>query len=106
MSSYPPTIPPTRPEISSGGPAATRPRWVQLATSPDHKDIGLILIVSAFGALFLAAVELLLIRIQLAVPENLFLDAVTFDRLLSVYGETAIFLFALPLCLGFFYYVV
>ncbi|MBK5111256.1 MAG: cbb3-type cytochrome c oxidase subunit I, partial [Thermoleophilia bacterium] len=46
------------------------------------------------------------IRIQLAVPENLFLDAVTFDRLLSVYGETAIFLFALPLCLGFFYYVV
>ncbi|MFA9399617.1 MAG: cbb3-type cytochrome c oxidase subunit I [Acidobacteriota bacterium] len=43
---------------------------------------------------------------QLAVPENLFLEAVTFDRLLSVYGETAIFLFALPLCLGLLYYVV
>ncbi len=106
MSSYPPTVPPTRPEITSDGPAGARPRWVQLATSPDHKDIGLILVVSAFGALFLAAVELLLVRIQLAVPENLFLNAVTFDRLLSVYGETAIFLFALPLLLGLFYYVV
>jgi heme/copper-type cytochrome/quinol oxidase subunit 1 len=106
MSIYPPTTPPTRPEISSGGPAGNRSRWVQLGTSADHKDIGLILIVSAFGALFLAALELLLVRIQLAVPENVFLEAVTFDRLLSVYGETAIFLFALPLCLGLFYYVV
>ena len=106
MSSYPPTVPPTRPEISSGGPVDDRPRWAQLSTSADHKVIGLILICSAFGSLFLAALELLLIRIQLAVPENLFLEAVTFDRLLSVYGETAIFLFALPLCLGLLYYVV
>ena len=44
-------------------------------------------------------------RLQLAVPENTFLDPVTFNRMLSLYGATAIFLVAVPLALGFFYYV-
>ncbi len=44
-------------------------------------------------------------RLQLAIPENTFLDPVTFNRMLSLYGATAIFLFAVPLALGFFYYV-
>ncbi len=61
---------------------------------------------AAFGFLFLAAVELLLMRIQLVIPENTFLTPETFNRLLSVYGATSIFLFALPLALGVFYYVV
>ena len=44
-------------------------------------------------------------RLQLAIPENTFLTPVTFNRMLSLYGATAIFLFALPLALGLFYYV-
>lgn len=106
MSSYPTTMPPTRPEVSAGAPSEPRARWIQLATSADHKSISMILLTASFGSLFLAALELLLVRVQLSVPENVFLNAVTFDRLLSVYGETAIFLFALPLCIGLFYYVV
>ena len=35
---------------------------------------------------------------------QVFLKGVTFDRLLSVYGETAIFLVALPLIIGLLYY--
>jgi heme/copper-type cytochrome/quinol oxidase subunit 1 len=104
MSSFPTTMPPTRPEVA-GGESADRPGWARLATSPDHKVISLILISAAFGSAFLAAVELVLVRLQLAVPENVFLSAVTFDRLLSVYGATAIFLFLLPLCIGLLYYV-
>ena len=104
MSSFPRTMPPTRPEIVTGD-AVDRPGWARLATSPDHKVISLILISAAFGSAFLAALELVLVRMQLAVPENLFLSAVTFDRLLSVYGATAIFLFILPLCIGLLYYV-
>ena len=50
-------------------------------------------------------VELLLMRLQLAIPENTFLSPVTFNRMLSLYGATAIFFFALPLALGLFYYV-
>jgi cytochrome c oxidase subunit 1 len=99
-------MPPTRPELAGAPVEDTRPRWVQLATSADHKVIAMILMTAAFGSLFLAAVELVILRLQLAVPENVFLSAVTFDRLLSVYGTTAIFLFALPLCFALLYYVV
>lgn len=106
MSSYPAMMPPTRPEVADETINDTRPRWAQLATSADHKVISMVLITAAFGSLFLAAFELLLVRLQLAVPENVFLTPVTFDRLLSVYGATAIFLFALPLCIALLYYVV
>jgi len=104
--SYPQTMPPTRPELSSDGPKSRPARWVELATSADHKDISRILMATAFGSIFLAALELLLMRVQLAAPSNVFLKGVTFDRLLSMYGETAIFLVALPLIIGLLYYVV
>ncbi|HEX6153744.1 MAG TPA: cbb3-type cytochrome c oxidase subunit I [Solirubrobacterales bacterium] len=97
--------PSPRPELVADGYSPSRPRWQQLTTSADHKDIGQILICGALGFLFIALVELVLMRIQLLVPENSFLDPVTFNRMLSLYGTTAIFLFALPLVLGLFYYV-
>jgi cytochrome c oxidase subunit 1 len=95
-----------RPElVVDGFPARQRPRWVELATSADHKDVGRILICGSFGFLFIAAVEMLLMRLQLAIPENTFLSPVAFNRMLSDYGATAVFFFAIPLALGFFYYV-
>ena len=97
--------PSQRPELVADGFPASRPRWVELATSADHKDVGRILICGALGFLFIALVELLLMRMQLAIPENTFLSPVTFNRMLSLYGATAVFLFALPLALGLFYYV-
>jgi cytochrome c oxidase subunit I len=93
------------PELVSEGYHGRRPRWVELATSSDHKDVGQILICGALGFLFIALVELVLMRIQLLVPENTFLSPVGFNRMLSLYGATSIFLFALPLALGLFYYV-
>jgi cytochrome c oxidase subunit 1 len=95
-----------RPElVVEGFPGKPRPRWVELVTSADHKDVGRILIGGALGFLFLAALEMLLMRLQLAIPENSFLSPVAFNRMLSTYGATAVFFFALPLALGFFYYV-
>ena len=44
-------------------------------------------------------------RLQLAIPENKFLSPVGFNRMLSLYGGTAIFFFALPLAIGLAYYV-
>lgn len=93
-----------RPELVVDGFDRKRPRWVELATSADHKDLGRILLGGALGFLFIALVELLLMRLQLAIPENTFLTPVTFNRMLSLYGASAIFLFALPLALGLFYY--
>jgi cytochrome c oxidase subunit 1 len=94
-----------RPELVVDGFPKRRPRWAELATSADHKDIGRILIGGALGFLFIALLELLLMRLQLAIPENTFLSPVAFNRMLSLYGATAVFLFAVPLALGFFYYV-
>jgi cytochrome c oxidase subunit 1 len=95
-----------RPELVVDGFPKRRPRWIEIATSADHKDVGLMLIVGALGFLFIALVELLLMRLQLAIPENTFLAPQTFNRMLSLYGATSIFLFALPLALGLIYYVV
>jgi heme/copper-type cytochrome/quinol oxidase subunit 1 len=95
-----------RPEVVADGfPARRRPRWIELATSADHKDVGRVMIVAALGFLFIALIELLLMRLQLAIPENSLLTPVTFNRMLSLYGATAIYLFAIPLGLGFFYYL-
>jgi len=94
-----------RPEVVVDGFPRRRPRWIEIATSSDHKDVGRVMIVAALGFLFIALVELLLMRLQLAVPGNTLLTPVTFNRMLSLYGATAIFLFAIPLALGFFYYL-
>ena len=97
--------PARNPELVVDGFPTRRPRWVEIVTSADHKDLGRLLIGGSLGFLFIALVELLLMRLQLAIPENTFLDPVTFNRMLSLYGATAIFFFALPLAVGLFYYV-
>jgi heme/copper-type cytochrome/quinol oxidase subunit 1 len=94
-----------RPELV-GAPPRRRPRWIELATSGDHKDVGLLYLGAALAFLFLAVVELVLMRLQLAVPENTLLKPVEFNRLLSLYGATAVFLFGLPVAAGLISYVV
>jgi cytochrome c oxidase subunit 1 len=91
--------------VIDGYPRTGRPRWIQLVTSADHKDVARILLCGAFGFLFLAVIELLLMRLQLAIPENSFLTPVAFNRMLSTYGASAVFFFAIPLVLGLFLYV-
>lgn len=101
-----PTRTQPRPELVSEGFPKRRARWIEVATSADHKDIGRVLIAASLGFLLPALAELLMMRLQLAIPENTFLEPVTFNRMLSLYGATTIFLFALPLIIGFFQYVV
>lgn len=94
------------PEIVSDGFPRERSRWIEIATSADHKATSRMLLTAALGFLFLAVIEFLLMRMQLAIPENTFLPPQTFNRFLSVYGATAIFCFLLPLCFGLLYHVV
>ncbi|HEY1355248.1 MAG TPA: cbb3-type cytochrome c oxidase subunit I, partial [Solirubrobacterales bacterium] len=93
------------PELVVDGFPRRRTRWVEIATSADHKDVGRMMIVAALGFLSIAVLEFLIMRLQLAIPENTFLTPVIFNRILSLYGATALFLFALPLAFGFFYYL-
>jgi heme/copper-type cytochrome/quinol oxidase subunit 1 len=94
------------PELVVDGYPKRRARWIEIATSADHKVVGKMLITASLGFLFIAALEWLLMRLQLVIPENTFLSPVGFNRLLSLYGATGVFFFALPLVMGFFYYLV
>jgi heme/copper-type cytochrome/quinol oxidase subunit 1 len=100
------SVAPARPELVTSHYPQRRPRWIELATSADHKDVGRMFIGGSLGFLLVATVEWLLMRLQLAIPENTLLRPEFFNRLLSLYGETAIFLFAIPLVVGLIYYVV
>ena len=101
-----PTVAPQRPELVADSVPATRPRWLELASSSDHKDIGRMMVAAALAFLALGVLEFLLIRLQLVVPENTMIEPVTFNRLLSVMSATVVVLFAMPLAIGLFTYVV
>jgi cytochrome c oxidase subunit 1 len=100
------TLAPHRPELVTEGPAAARPRWLAMVMSSDHKDVGRLYIGAALSFAILGIVAFLLMRLQLAVPENTLIAPVTFNRLLSVGSATLIVLFALPFVFGLFTYVV
>ncbi|MBS1892406.1 MAG: cbb3-type cytochrome c oxidase subunit I, partial [Actinobacteria bacterium] len=95
-----------RPEIAVDGfPKRNRWGWMDFVNSADHKTMAKVLMVGSGGFLFLAALELLLMRLQLAIPENTFMEPYTFNRVLSLYGATSIFFFVLPLIMGLFLYI-
>src|ERR1700744_3573431 len=95
-----------RPEIAAAGfPRPKRAGWMDMVSSADHKDVAKILMVGSGGFLFIAALQLFLMRLQLAIPENTFMEPYMFNRVLSLYGATSIFFFALPLVMGIFLYV-
>ena len=100
------TLAPHRPELVVEDPAPTRPHWLGMVMSSDHKDVGRVYIGASLGFLVLGIVAFLLMRLQLAVPENNLIAPVTFNRVLSVGSATLIVLFALPFVFGLFTYVV
>jgi heme/copper-type cytochrome/quinol oxidase subunit 1 len=102
----PRSLAPARPEIVTEEFPPRRPAWIELATSSDHKAVGVLYLGAALSFLVLAVVELVLMRVQLIVPESTLISPEIFDQLLSAYGATAVVLFAIPLALGVISYVV
>jgi heme/copper-type cytochrome/quinol oxidase subunit 1 len=100
------TLAPHRPELVTEGPPRPRPRWLEMVMSSDHKDIGRVQIGASLCFLVLGIVGFLLVRLQLAVPENDLIEPVTFNRLFTVDSATLIALVALPLAFGLYTYVV
>ncbi len=77
--------------------------WI---TTVDHKRIGLMYVVTALFFFLVGGFEALLIRIQLARPENDFVSAELFNQLFTMHGTTMIFLVGMPIAVGFFNYVM
>ena len=89
------------------GTAGTTPSafWSWIATT-DHKRIGILYGVTAFGFFLVGGLEALLIRWQLARPDNDIVSAETFNQLFTMHGTTMVFLAIMPLSAAFFNYIV
>jgi cytochrome c oxidase subunit I+III len=68
--------------------------WIQ---TTNHKDIAMRYIVTAFIFFLLAGILALLMRIQLAFPENHFLGPDLYNQFFTVHGTAMMFLFAVPI---------
>jgi len=75
-------------------------------TTVDHKKIGLMYIVYALLFLVVAGAQALVMRIQLAVPNNHFVSPQVFNRLFTMHGTTMIFFVAVPVLFGFGNYLI
>ena len=89
--------------------AVKRPRleviyeWI---TTVDHKKIGLMYVGYALLFLVIGGFEALLMRIQLAVPNNHFVSPEVFNRLFTMHGTTMVFFMGMPMLFGFGNYLV
>jgi len=75
-------------------------------TTVDHKRIGILYGSTAFAFFLLGGIEALVIRLQLAVPENTLVSAQTYNALFTMHGTTMIFLAIMPFNAMFFNFMV
>jgi cytochrome c oxidase subunit 1 len=77
--------------------------WI---TTLDHKRIGVLYIVTAFGFFLVAGLMALLMRTQLAQANNHFITRDSYDELFTIHGTAMVFLFVVPILAGFGNYLV
>jgi heme/copper-type cytochrome/quinol oxidase subunit 1 len=77
--------------------------WLSATT---HQEIGKRYILTAFFFLLLGGVEALLMRLQLAVPDNTVLGPLRYNQTFTMHGTTMMFLFAVPVMEGMGVYLV
>ncbi len=75
-------------------------------TTVDHKRIGFLYGISALFFLLVGGVEALLIRLQLAVPNNTILTAQQYNEMFTMHATTMIFLAVMPLSAAFFNFIM
>jgi cytochrome c oxidase subunit 1 len=77
--------------------------WV---ATVDHKRLGLMYVVTALLFFVISGSMAVLIRIQLALPNNHFIGPDMFNRLFTMHGTTMVFLVGMPMVAGFSNYLV
>ena len=92
--------------IQSGTTAGSNTGLWSWITTVDHKRIGIMYAVTALVWFLVGGLEALLIRIQLAKPENDFLSADVYNQIFTMHGTTMIFLVGMPIAVALFNYIV
>jgi cytochrome c oxidase subunit I len=83
----------------------TKPGLIGWLGTVDHKEIGLRYMITAFAFLVFGGIEALIMRVQLARPEQHVLTPDQYNQLFSTHGMTMIFLYAMPILSGFSNYL-
>jgi cytochrome c oxidase subunit I len=86
-------------------PTSTTGFWSWL-TTVDHKKIGILYGVTAFVFFLIGGSEALLIRLQLARPDQTILSAKAYNQIFTMHGVTMVFLVVMPLSAAFFNYLI
>ncbi len=86
-------------------PASTSGFWSWI-TTVDHKKIGIMYGYTAFTFFLIGGIEALLIRLQLAAPNNEFLTAAEYNGLFTTHAVTMVFLFVMPAAAAFMNYLL
>jgi cytochrome c oxidase subunit 1 len=90
-----------RPEIIAHGVDRPTRGWMSWLTTTDHKKIGIMYLLTVLVFFILGGVEALLMRTQLAVPDNTFLAPEKYNEVMTMHGTTMIFLVIVPVWAGF-----
>jgi cytochrome c oxidase subunit 1 len=75
-------------------------------TTVDHKRIGFLYGISGLFFLLVGGFEALLIRLQLAVPNNTLLTSAQYSEMFTMHGTTMIFLVVMPIGAAFFNFIM
>jgi cytochrome c oxidase subunit 1/cytochrome c oxidase subunit I+III len=70
-------------------------------STTDHKEIGILYLVTAFVFLVAGGIQALIMRLQLAGPDNHIVNPAVYNELFSMHGNTMIFWYAFPVLSGF-----
>jgi cytochrome c oxidase subunit I len=99
------SVPAERPGGLLRRPHVTTGFWSWFTTI-DHKKIGILYGITAFAFFLIGGSEALLIRVQLARPDQSFLEPAVYNELFTMHGITMIFLVVMPLSAAFFNYLL
>ena len=93
---------PVDPQYSKASAERLRAAWktpkgLAYWTAVNNSEVGLWYALTCFFFMMAAGVLALLIRIQLAVPDNDFLSADRFNQIFTMHGSAMMFLFAVPM---------
>ncbi len=77
-----------------------------MVTTTDHKLIGILYMVTSFGFFLVGGLMALLMRGELARPEQQFLSNEQFNQLFTMHGTIMLLLYATPIVFGFANYIL